>query len=158
MGADVIVETVDDAGVATMALVPIVFGIIQKDISLPRVASKPPVMRSGTSVMVIVSLVALLLVKTTVPVPLAEIRGSKATMPHLGVVVAGPTVKSAEMLSLQEIRKFAPADFSVDQENEMGVPSDTRSVVVEVTNVVVTGSGTILLFTETVTDFVCIPL
>lgn len=142
----------------TATLVVGVFGTIQKDISFPRVASKPPVLRSGTSVMVIISLVMFLLVKTTVPVPLAEIRGSKAIMPHFGVVVAEPTVKSADMFSLQEIRKFAPADFSVTHENEIEFPSDMRSVVVEVLNAVVTGSGMTLLSTETATDFVCIPL
>lgn len=135
-----------------------VFGTIQKDISFPRVASKPPVLRSGTSVIVTISFEALLLVKTTVPVPLAEIRGSKAIMPHFGVEVAEPTVKSTDMFSLQEMRKFAPADFSVAHENEIEFPSGMRSVVAEVLNAVVTGSGMMLLSTETVTDFVCIPL
>lgn len=158
MGVGVIVVTTDDTGGTVVALVLITFGIIQKDMSLPRVASKPPVFFSGMSIMVIRSFVALLLVKTTVPVPLAEMRGSKATLSHFGVEDTDPTVKSTEIFSLQEIRRFAPADFSVAQENEIGFPSSIRSVVVETLNVVVMGSGMTLLSTETVIDFVWMPL
>lgn len=141
-----------------MVLVTIFFGVTENVKSFPRVASKPPDFRSGASVTVIISLAIFLFVKATVPVPLAEIRVVKAGMPHFGVEKIEPTVKSAATFSLQEMSRFAPFDFSVTHENEIGTPSGMRSVVVEVLNEMVTGSGTMLLSTETETDFVCIPL
>ena len=75
---------------------------------------------------------------------------SSAGVLHFGVELALPTVIVTVMLLLHERRKFAPLDLSVVHERVIGVLGGVRPEVSDVVNDVVTGSGIMLVSTETV--------
>ena len=99
-----------------------------------------------------------MLAKEIVADPLTGSVVSRAIVLHFGVELALSIVIVVVMLSLHEIRRFAPLDLSVSHESVIGAPDITRPNVSDEVNEVVIGSGTTLVSTETVSVFACAPL
>lgn len=136
------------------------FGRMRRESSFPRVASKPPFFSIGISVRVICSLVKLLFEKVTVPTPFIGSAEVNAGVAHLGVDDAVAVAIVVIRCSLHEMLMLAPLVDVVVQDSGIVAPSGKRSrlVVVPIVNDVVIASGIMLLFTDTVTDSVWIPL